>query len=403
MLVHICCSVDSHYFLRELHKAYPNENLVGFFYNPNIHPKEEYDLRLQDVKRSCNMLNIELIEGDYNLTSWLNEVKGLEDAKEKGDRCNVCFDTRLLKTAQLAKKLNINKFTTTLLSSPMKEQHILYSQGDIIAKSNNLEFIKINVRANGGVNKQNELAKADNLYRQNYCGCQFALKQQREKQNRFSLELVSNIGHQILPGSIEARTKVFAKRDLLEKNGNGYIITQQENLVWRTLNGKLLHKKEVIPSYILARSTSKKNVKSGKITWAKPKLNNFYQIFQTQLSNMDTKDKIYFLENKEYIYKTDSNVLIGFSQKDDSIFLDINTINFFFNTNYKNTSQCIKNPPDYIKEIHLRQGLCGIESINPIIIIDSKMPHDIIINIQSIFQNERIYVLFEETNHIPLK
>ena len=171
MLVHICCSVDSHYFLKELHKAYPDENLVGFFYNPNIHPKDEHDLRLQDVRRSCNMLNIKLIEGEYNIESWLHDVKGLENEPEKGNRCNVCFDTRLIKTAELAKHLNIKKFTTTLLSSPMKEQVTLYNQGEQIARDNNLEFIKINVRKNGGVTKQNELAKADNLYRQNYCGC----------------------------------------------------------------------------------------------------------------------------------------------------------------------------------------------------------------------------------------
>lgn len=396
MLVHICCSVDSHYFLSELHKAYPDENLVGFFYNPNIHPKEEHDLRLLDVRRSCNMLDIKLIEGEYDMQTWFNNVRGLEDEPEKGDRCNACFDTRLIKTAQLAKEMQIPKFTTTLLSSPMKEQQILYKQGDIIAEKNDLKFIKINVRANGGVNKQNELAKADRLYRQNYCGCNFALKQQRTKQNKLTFEMMSNIGRQIMPASNEARMAVFQNRDMLESQGRGYVLTQQEHVVWRLLSGRAWHKKEIINSYILARSTSKKRVKSSKITWTKPKIKNFYQIFQTQLDSLPAKEKILLLEKKENRYKADSLLLIGFSQKDDSMFIDIDTLNFFFDTTYQNVSDMVKNPPQYTQEIHLRYGLCGMESVNPIVVLNSQIPHDITIDIQSVLQNERNFVLFEE-------
>lgn len=396
MLVHICCSVDSHYFLSELHKAYPNESLIGFFYNPNIHPKEEHDLRLQDVRRSCSMLNIELIEGEYDMQVWFDSVKGLENEPEKGDRCNVCFDTRLVRTAQLAREMQITKFTTTLLSSPMKEQQVLYTQGDIIAENNNLEFIKINVRANGGVNKQNELAKADKLYRQNYCGCQFALKQQRAKQNKMTFEMISNVGRQIMPASNEERRETFQNRDALEARGAGYVLTQQEHVVWRLLSGRALHKKEVIQSYILARSASKKKVKSSKITWTKPKIKHFCQIFQTQLDNLTSKEKIMLLEQKEARYKTDSKLLIGFSQKDDSMFMDISTLNFFFDTTYENVGSMVKNPPQYKQEMHLRYGLCGMESVNPIVVLDSQIPYDITMDIQSVLQNERNFVLFEE-------
>jgi len=66
MLVHICCSVDSHYFLQRIQEEYPNEELVGFFYDPNIHPFSEYKLRLYDVKHSCSKLGIKLIEGPYD-------------------------------------------------------------------------------------------------------------------------------------------------------------------------------------------------------------------------------------------------------------------------------------------------------------------------------------------------
>ena len=180
MLVHICCSVDSHYFLSELQKVYPKESFVGFFYNPNIHPKAEHDLRLSDVRRSCKILKIPLIEGDYEPENWFYSVRGREDEPEKGARCNICFDVRLEKSAQIAKLLGERTFTTTLLSSPMKEQETLYQQGDAIAQRNGLDFIKINVRKNGGVQKQNELAKRDNLYRQNYCGCKYSMWFEKE-------------------------------------------------------------------------------------------------------------------------------------------------------------------------------------------------------------------------------
>ena len=65
MLVHICCSVDSHYFIQELKRIYPKEKLVAYFYDPNIHPYSEYELRFLDVKRSCDKLKIKLYKGGF--------------------------------------------------------------------------------------------------------------------------------------------------------------------------------------------------------------------------------------------------------------------------------------------------------------------------------------------------
>ncbi|STQ87051.1 epoxyqueuosine reductase QueH [Helicobacter muridarum] len=403
MLVHICCSVDSHYFLKELHKAYPDENLVGFFYNPNIHPKEEHDLRLQDVRRSCNMLNICLIEGEYDVNSWLQDVKGLENEPEKGCRCNKCFDNRLLKTASIAKELNISKFTTTLLSSPMKEQQVLYHQGDVIAKENNLEFVKINVRANGGVNKQNELAKNDNLYRQNYCGCQFALKAQRNKQKKISLEMMSNITKQVMPGSIEARHHVFSRRDALEKSDIGYILTQKKHLVWRLLHAQVMHKKEVIPSYIIARSGDKNLAKSGNIVWIKQKLGDLHVLYNLDDFDIDNMQRfIDMIAAKQQEYNQNFNLLVGYSKRDDSVFIDIDMFNFLLNKNYIDVKSLSNNPPSYQEELKLRHYLCGIESMNPIIVLDSKIPHDIIVSIISTFQEENIYDVIEEYKYCKL-
>ncbi|PAF49471.1 hypothetical protein BKH41_02060 [Helicobacter sp. 12S02232-10] len=381
MLVHICCSVDSHYFLSELQKIYPNETFIGYFYNPNIHPKSEYDLRLQDVKRSCDLLGVKLIEGEYDTQNWFEEVKGLECEPEKGDRCTQCFDIRLEKSASLAKEINENKFTTTLLSSPMKEQEKLYAQGDIIAEKNNLEFIKINVRANGGTQKQNEIAKENKLYRQNYCGCKFALEQQRTKQNRFSLEMINHIGAQILPGSIEERYTTFAHRDTLEKQNKEYILSQRKYLVWRLLNAKIQQGDEFLSSYIIAKSQNKKDVRTGSIVWIKPNL------FESSSNFYITKEKIHAYQTKNY--------LVGFCKKDDTIFVHLKLLNLLLDTSYKTIKELLYNPPKYEDELFFRNILCGYESINPIIIVDKIFYESIRVNIQSIFQEETIFKVIQ--------
>lgn len=386
MLVHICCSVDSHYFLSELKKVYPDEVFVGYFYNPNIHPKNEHDLRLLDVKRSCEKLGIRLIEGEYDAYDWFNGVKGFEYEPEKGARCTHCFDIRLMKTASIAKELKEKKITTTLLSSPMKEQEKLYEQGELIAQSNNLEFIKINVRVNGGTQRQNELAKTDNLYRQNYCGCKFALEQQREKQGRLSLEMISHIGKQIQPGSIEERRETFEKRNNLENEGKEYILTQRKYLVWRVLSAKIQAGEVHIPSYILAKSQNKKDARTGSIVWIKPdifkNLPNFYT------TNGMTKKII-------QAYISNSTYLIGYSKKDDTIFVRPNLINLIFGTSYQSVKELIYHPLKYTDEIFFRNILCGSESLNPIIIIDKIQLDSVRINIQCIFQEETIFKTIE--------
>ncbi|MDO7252508.1 epoxyqueuosine reductase QueH [Helicobacter cappadocius] len=384
MLVHICCSVDSHYFLSELTKIYPHESFVGFFYNPNIHPKSEHDLRLSDVKRSCDMLGIQLIEGEYDTENWFDGVRGLEKEPEKGNRCTQCFDIRLIKSASIAKRLGEKKFTTTLLSSPMKEQKILYVQGDSIAQKEGLEFIKIDVRSNGGTQKQNELAKADNLYRQNYCGCNFALEQQRNSQKRFSLEMMSHIGSQILPGSIEERRDIFSLRNELEKYNKEYILTQRKYMVWRLLSAKVERGGNHMPSYIIAKSQNKKDARTGPIFWIKPNI-------------FENTSKFYNLEKQAFEYKNAPihKYLIGYSKKDDSVFVHLDIFNMILNTSYKNIKELLYNPPKYDDEIFFRNFLCGDDSINPIIIIDEIYTESLRINIKSIFQEEIIFRVIE--------
>lgn len=350
MLVQICCSVDSHYFLQELSRLYPQTKLVGFFYNPNIHPYEEYLLRLKDVKRSCARLHISLIEGDYALREWLEAIRGLEQEREKGARCSVCFDVRLEACAKMALVLGIQHFSTTLLSSPMKEQAILKEQGQAIGARYGLEFVYVDVRSCGGVHKQNALAKRDKLYRQNYCGCKFALNDQRTAQNKPCMELVSFLNRQIHPASTIHRLEVFQERDRLEQQDQDYHLLQQSLHTYLLLRGVVRAGDRTLQSVILNHSMDKKVVIKDleiKSTTLKPTL---AEVMLAQLHHLDLKP---------------IEVEIGLSTKDESLFLDTKGVATMLNMPFCS----LKTPLSYAQELYIREKLAGPESIQPIIIV----------------------------------
>ena len=261
MVVHICCSVDSHYFLEEIRREFPDEKIVGFFYDPNIHPYSEYRLRLLDVQRSCKELGIDLIEGDYDYENWLEAVRGLEDEPEKGERCRVCFDNRLSETVRLTKELGEKRWTTTLLISPLKSQNMLQEIGSSLAKESGTEFIFRDYRSNGGVQKQSKAVKENRLYRQNYCGCLFALKRQRDNQDRLMAEMFSPITKQTLPGSIESRIEFYSKVTKRDR------VVRETFLNYRLLWGRVKVRKKVVPSYFLFYSHSERKKITGRVEY----------------------------------------------------------------------------------------------------------------------------------------
>jgi len=191
--------------------------LIGFFYDPNIHPYSEYYLRLLDVKRSCAKLGIELIEGKYDFENWLEVVSGLENEPEKGKRCEACFDRRFEVSANKALELGEKSFTTTLLVSPLKSQEQLKKSGELFYKKHGIEFIGVDYRSGGGTQEQSRVTKEQQLYRQDYCGCFFGLSMQRKQQHKLMDEMFSPISNTTLPASIEERIELYEKRVELEE------------------------------------------------------------------------------------------------------------------------------------------------------------------------------------------
>lgn len=124
----------------------------------------------------CVHFGCELIEGKYEPEVYYEYVKGFENEPEKGARCEKCFELRIENTAKKATELGIEEFTTSIVISPHKNFDKISKIGEIIANKYNLKYTSINFRKNDGFLKTNQISKSLNLYRQNYCGCKFALR-----------------------------------------------------------------------------------------------------------------------------------------------------------------------------------------------------------------------------------
>jgi predicted adenine nucleotide alpha hydrolase (AANH) superfamily ATPase len=166
ILLHICCGVCSSSVVERLREE--GYQPIGFFYNPNIHPQEEYLRREDTAKQAARILKFELIPASYDKDGWLVKTKGLENEPEGGRRCPVCFKMRLEETEKMARKMNIPKFTTTLSVSPHKNSAVINDIGSKLSPSN---FLARDFKKHDGFKLAIEFSKRYNLYRQIYCGC----------------------------------------------------------------------------------------------------------------------------------------------------------------------------------------------------------------------------------------
>ena len=174
ILLHTCCGICSAYPISLLQDM--GYSVVAYFYNPNIFPLEEYQKRLEAEKTLCNHFGCELIVGEYEPELYYNVVKGLENEPEKGKRCDKCFELRLRGAAKRSKKHGIKEFTTSMVISPHKNYEKLTAIGEKIAQEEDLIYLSTNFRKQDGFLKTNKISKELNLYRQNYCGCKFAMR-----------------------------------------------------------------------------------------------------------------------------------------------------------------------------------------------------------------------------------
>ncbi len=184
MFLHSCCAPCSSYCMEYLRRYF---DVTVFYYNPNIMHKEEYRKRVAEQKRLIDAYNqmetdkegnrlrqIAFAEGEYDVERYLQAIRGFEDCPEGGSRCGRCFELRLRETARMAKELEMDYFTTTLTISPLKNAQLINEIGIRIGEEIGIAFLPSDFKKNSGYLRSIELSKEYDLYRQNYCGCDFS-------------------------------------------------------------------------------------------------------------------------------------------------------------------------------------------------------------------------------------
>ncbi len=195
LLLHSCCAPCSSYVMEYLREYF---RITVFYYNPNITSDSEYSYRLAEEKRVIEAYNrqvdtqdftgmhstgaamkIDMIEAPYDPEKYLEAVRGFEDCPEGGDRCGICFEMRLRKTAETAVKEGFDLFTTTLTISPLKNAARLNEIGEKVGSLYGVRFLPSDFKKKNGYKRSIELSAKFELYRQNFCGCAFSRRDAR--------------------------------------------------------------------------------------------------------------------------------------------------------------------------------------------------------------------------------
>ncbi len=180
LLLHCCCAPCSSYCLEQLVDVF---DVTLYFYNPNITSEQEYNIRLNELKRLVRIAyndSINIISESYNSNEFYTAIKGLENLGEMSRRCYNCYSLRLEKTAIMAKEKQFDYFTTTLSISPYKSAKYLNEIGEILSKKYQINYLYADFKKENGYYKSIELSKKYSLYRQDYCGCAYS-KIEKEK------------------------------------------------------------------------------------------------------------------------------------------------------------------------------------------------------------------------------
>ena len=177
LLLHACCAPCSSAVLERLGNFF---NIKILYYNPNITDEKEYEKRLEEINSFVSKFKvkypIEVIAGRYEPKEFFDIARGLEDAPERGERCYKCYKLRLEETAKMASDLGIKYFTTTLSLSPYKNSKWINEIGEELSKEYNSVFLYSDFKKKNGYKRSIELSHEYNLYRQDYCGCVYSLR-----------------------------------------------------------------------------------------------------------------------------------------------------------------------------------------------------------------------------------
>lgn len=178
LLLHACCGPCSSYVLEYLSNYF---EITILYYNPNIYPEDEYNRRLNElitfVSKITYKNKVKVISDKYIQKEYYSAVKGLETLGEKSKRCYECYKLRMERTAKYAKENGYDYFTTTLSISPYKVSDWINEIGENLEKEYNIKYLYSDFKKKNGYKRSQELSREFGMYRQNYCGCSFSLKE----------------------------------------------------------------------------------------------------------------------------------------------------------------------------------------------------------------------------------
>lgn len=171
-LLHSCCGPCSSYVISYLTNYF---DITILYYNPNIYPYDEYLKRKQEQIKLINEIdcsnNLDIMDCDYDNDLYEKCIIGLENEPERGNRCMVCYNLRMEKTAKMAKECNYDYFCTTLSVSPYKNSEWINKIGEKLQNKYNINWLYSDFKKKDGYKQSILLSKKYNLYRQDYCGC----------------------------------------------------------------------------------------------------------------------------------------------------------------------------------------------------------------------------------------
>lgn len=184
VLLHTCCAPCSSAIIEAM--VSNGITPVIYYCNPNIYPREEYEIRKNECTRYAQALGLEIVDADYDHENWLEAVKGMENEPERGGRCLKCFKLRLLRTALYAKERGIRVITTTLASSRWKSLDQINEAGSwavgqvedktIPPDDRSVIWWDRNWRKGGLQERRLQILKEYDFYNQLYCGCEFSMR-----------------------------------------------------------------------------------------------------------------------------------------------------------------------------------------------------------------------------------
>lgn len=183
LFLHSCCAPCSSYVLEYLSHFF---SITVFYYNPNISPKEEYEHRVEEIRRLIGEMEfvhpVKFVEGRYEPKEFFDMAKGLEDVPEGGERCFRCYRLRMEEAAKLAKEGGYDYFATTLTISPLKNAGKLNEIGEELEGIYKVSHLPSDFKKKNGYKRSIELSHEHGLYRQNYCGCVFSKREAMERE-----------------------------------------------------------------------------------------------------------------------------------------------------------------------------------------------------------------------------